>query len=267
MKKYSNLLTAEQICSLLSYHHTIDDRTDARPDVVSKHPRWNVDLWPQQIVKSVLDQVLDYNYIIEEVIFNQSRISFRLHADSGDGDVQTLGHAIIIPLKLNGPSATVFFDNYWLGPSTKFSKVLIKDYEYNLPDKQGQLTHIDDLRTLLAQCLYDPAAVTDFDVNHEFITDLEYLIAARNNQAISKRDNRCYDYTNIVNYQPDGLFPEDIHQQYLDHIPVENLHGLTIDQIANWIVGDVMVFDRTQLHCAASGHIEKIGITVFTQRQ
>ncbi len=266
MKIFQRLLSDREIDSLLEYHWITDDRTDDRPDVRSKHPRWNIDKWPQQIVQQVLDQVLDYTYSVEEVIFNQSRISFRLHADSGDGNLESLGHAIIIPLKVAGPSATVFFDNYWFGPSTKFSRVLIKDYEYNLHNKHGDLTHVDDLRTLLSQCLYDPSSVVDFVVNTDFIKSLEYLISARDNRSISKKDNRCYDYSDVLNYQEEKIFPSDTHQQYLNHIPIENLHGLTVDQIVSWGIGDAIVFDRKQLHCAASGHQEKIGITVFTQR-
>jgi hypothetical protein len=267
MKTYQQIVPPSSIDALLEYHYAHDHRTDARPDVTSKHPRWNIDTWPQQPVKSVLDQVLDYDYSVEEVIFNQSRISFRLHADSGDGNTRTLGHAVIIPLQVNGPSATVFFDNYWQGASTKFSKVLIQDYEYNLENHQGQLVHVPDLRELLTRCLTNPDSVSNFEVDEKFIKTLEYLIGARSNQAISKKDNRCYDYTNIKNYQADQKFSSDLHQQYLSHIPIENLHGLTVDQIVNWTVGDAIVFDRTQLHCAASGHREKIGITVFTQRQ
>jgi hypothetical protein len=266
MKIFQKLISEKDIDNLLEYHWIDDQRTDNRPDVRSKHPRWNVEHWPQKIVQTVLDQILDYEYLVEEVIFNQSRISFRLHADSGDGDQHKLGHGVIIPLKVSGPSATVFFDNYWPGPSTKFSKILIKDYEYNLHNKHGTLTYIDNIKTLLQQCLHNPMSVTDFIVNSDFIKNLEYLISARENQAISKKDNRCYDYTNIVNYQKEKMFSNSMHQQYLNHIPIESLHGLTVDQIVPWNIGDVMIFDRKQLHCAAAGHQEKIGITVFTQR-
>lgn len=266
MKTHAKLLTADQINELLTYHYQADYRTDSRPDVVSKHPRWNIDAWPQHSVKSVLDQVLNYNYTVEEVIFNQSRISFRLHVDSGNGDESTLGHAVIIPLMTAGPSATAFFDNYWYGPSTKFSQIQIDDFEYELFDSNHQKKYVPDLRKLLTQCQVTPDTVTDFVVTDEFTSMLEYLIAARNNQAISKRDNRCYDYTNIQNYCPQKKFSEKIHCQWLQHIPIENLHGLSIDQIVEWVPGDAIVFDRKQLHCAAAGHQEKIGITIFTRK-
>jgi hypothetical protein len=267
MKIHQQLLTIDKINELLEYHRVVDHRTDSRPDVISKHPQWDIDEWPQHIIKPILDRVLDYDYSVEEVIFNQSRISFRLHADSGNGDLKTLGHAIIVPLMIDGPSATVFFNNYWHGSSTKFSKVLIQDYEYNLLNQHGQLTHVQDLRELLHQCLCHPGSVDNFEVSNDFINTLKYLINARENKAISKTDNRCYDYSKIANYQVDLKFPKDVHQLCLDHIPIESLHGLSIDTIVDWIVGDVIVFDRTQIHCAAAGHREKIGMTIFTQKQ
>jgi hypothetical protein len=266
IKTYSNLLTQQDVSQLLAYHNTHDDRTDARPDVVSKHPQWNVDQWPQSIVEKVLNQVLDYDYKVEEVIFNQSKISFRLHVDSGQNNESKNGHAVLIPLYCNGPSTTVFFNNYWHGRSTKFSRKEIKQFEYKLQNKQGVWQHIDDLRVLLNDCLTNPASVNDFVIDKPFLDSLEYLIKARSNNAISKLDNRCYDYTDIVNWNQSLTFDKVLHEQQLSHIPIENLHGLTVDSIVHWNVGNCIVFDRTQLHSAGSGHTEKIGVTIFTQR-
>jgi len=266
MKVFQGLLDHHDIETLLQYHYVRDDRTDARPDVISKHPRWNIDNWPQHVIKNILDRVLPLDYQVQEVIFNQSRISFRLHVDSDDGDQQKLGQAVLIPLSVRGPSATVFFDNFWLGASTKFSRTEIAPFEYQLLDQQGQWRSVPDLRILLKACQEDPEQVKDFVVNPEFVRDLEYLIKARSDQALSKTDGRCYDYTNIINFDETLRFDQDLHQQWLSHIPIENLHGLTIHKIVTWNPGDVIVFERQRLHCAASGHDEKIGVTVFTLR-
>jgi hypothetical protein len=267
VKTYSNILSKENIIELLNYHYAVDDRTDSRPDVTSKHPRWNVDSWPQHIVKSVLDKTLDYDYEVEEVIFNQSKISFRLHADSGYDDNAKKGHAVLIPLYCNGTSTTVFFNNYWHGDSTKFSKVELKQFEYTLPNKNGEWQHIEDLRDLLAQSLTDPSALNDFNVDSKFIDSLKYLIEARSNNKISKLDDRCYNYKNVINYRDDIQFDNTLYQQHLSHIPIETLHGLEIDSVVHWHPGNCIVFDRTQLHSAGSGHTEKIGVTVFTRRR
>jgi hypothetical protein len=266
IKTYSNLISPEDITSLLNYHNIVDDRTDSRPDVISKHPRWGIDPWPEHIVANLLDKILDYEYEIDEVIFNQSRISFRLHADSGRDKNDRDGHGILIPLSCKGICTTIFFNNFWNGTSTKFSKIEIHPFEYTLLNKHGNWQNISDLRQLLHLSLTDPDLITDFIIDEGFIKTLEYLIEARNNKKISKIDGRCYDYTEVVNYDPDLKFDTKFHNDYLSHIPIQTLHGLTVDSLIFWNIGNCIVFDRNQLHCAGSGHSEKIGLTVFTRR-
>jgi hypothetical protein len=175
---------------------------------------------------------------------------------------------VLFPLWLDGPGATVVFDNHWLGPSTRFSRTDISPFRYNLPNKDGKFIEVDDIRILVEQCKTTPEVINDFNVTNEFIAELEKLILIRSNQAgIQKADTRTSDYSNITNFKPDAKFDPDIHQKYLSHIPIENLHGLTVESIAEWNPGDAIVFDRTQLHCAASGHNRKIGISVFTDRK
>lgn len=261
-----NVITTDNINILLDYFNVIDDRSDVRPDVTSKHPRWNVDVWPQDVVKNILDDVLDYDYQVDEVIFNQSEISFRLHADSGNTIKQRNGHAILIPLEIHGNAHTVFFDNYWLKDSTKFSKETILPYSYNLKNKNGEWQMVNDVRILLLQCETEPETVYDFDITEQFINDLHVVIDARNNNHITKTDGRTYDYTDVVNYNKDKLFPKSIQQEFISHISLETLNGLEIEEIIEWKLGNCVVFPRTQLHCASSAHSKKIGITIFTSK-
>lgn len=264
VKLYKNRFSTETITALLYYQSIRDERSDHRPDVTSKHPRWDIDSWPQPPVKTILDQVLDYEYLVEEIVINQSRISFRIHADSGDG--QDLGHSVLIPLSATGPSSTVFFDNYWLGSSTKFTRQPFNPFEYQLKNIVGQWSTVPDLRDLLAKCRHDPFSVTDFLITTEFISELEHLIRARSNQMFVKVDNRCHDYHHIINYRPGWHISKEIQNQYLSHIAANDLEGLSIDKIITWCPGDVIVFDRKQLHAAGSGHEEKIGLTIFTKK-
>jgi hypothetical protein len=266
MQIYQNIVSKNEIATLLEYHYLVDARTDARPDVVSKHPRWGIDQWPEHIIKNVLDQVLDYDYIVEETIFNQSRIAFRLHVDSADGNLNTLGDVILIPLYTQGPSSTVFFENFWLGPSTKFSRHPIPLFEYNLPDTQGNWHYVKDLRELLKQIDQAPDSITWTTVNDKLRETVTSLILARSGRAISQVDDRTYDYSNIVNYDATLEFSTELHQKYLQHIPIENLHGLTFADAIQWIPGDAIKFNRTRLHSAGYGHKEKIGLTIFTKR-
>ena len=124
---------------------------------------------------------------------------------------------------------------------------------------------IDDIRVLLSQCKNDPSRVKHFAVDQTFIDELELLISKRSGAHTEfKADQFTTDYTLIENYRPDLQFDAAIHKKYLKHLPIENLHGLTIDSIVPWEVGSVITFDRTQIHCAGFGHKRKMGITFFT---
>jgi len=263
---HDKVLDNFQIKILLDYFNSDDDTVDARPDVRSKHPIWNKSIWPENIIKQVLDNILDYEYIVEEIVFFQSKISYSLHVDSGKSDLSRNGHVIIFPLALNGIGTTALFNNFWNKDSVRFSKVPLEPFEYNLPNKFGSFTYVKDLRKLLTECVNNPCSVNDFKVTAEFISTLEYLIDARQDKKTSKVDGRCYDYTDMINWKTDIKFDKTIHQQHLTHIPIETLHGLTLNSIVYWNLGDCFSFERTRIHCAGSGHKEKTGLTIFTQR-
>lgn len=210
IKVHKGVLDHKQITTLLEYHYKDDERTDTRTTVRSKHPRWNIDTWPQDIIEPLIKD----NTEVEEVIFNESTISFQVHVDSGYNN--KLAHkGMIIPLKcING--STVFFKNYWYNDAAKF--VRSEDPYRNVKDTLKQIT---------------------------------------------TKDQRITDYSNIEGYN-DKPFDKKIYNLYLTHIPYENLHGLTTDMVVPWAVGDVIEFDRQQLHCASNEHTHKIGMTVFT---
>jgi len=216
VQTYQNIISLEHIEKLLNYHYIDDSRTDSRPTVRSKHPRWNLDQWPQQPIANVLEQVLDKEYNVEEVIFTESTICFQIHTDSGYNN-KPLYKAIIIPLQCDRGS-TIFFDNHWYKDAAKFTR------------SADPFEHIKDKP-------------------EQFVT----------------KDQRITDYSEISNYN-DTPFDRQFYEQYLTHVPYENLHGLTVDSIVPWVPGDAIVFDRTQLHCASNEHDHKIGITLFTTR-
>ena len=205
-----NLLNDSELTTLLAYHYKEDERTDTRATVRSKHPRWDIDKWPQDIIEPLIDD----KSTVEEVIFNESTISFQIHVDSGYKN-PLVNKGIIIPLKCDRGS-TVFFDNYWYKDASKF--VRSEDPYASVKDKEKQITN---------------------------------------------KDQRITDYKNIVGYN-DKPFDNELYNLYLTHIPYENLHGLTTDKVVPWVPGDVIIFDRNQLHCASNEHDHKIGMTVFT---
>lgn len=230
----------EQICNWLEEK---DQYLDVRPDVTSKSPDFNSNNWPKSLITDALNRVLDKKYKVESVIFYKAKGAFRLHVDSANGE-DNLYKVIIIPLKLDGPSSTVVFDNNWYGPSGKFSKQEIPQFEYTL-DLGEQKIYIPDMRKYKTQ-------------DKKVKALLEDLIKKR-----KKIDGRHYNYNKIgnINNKP---FPVDIHNKYMNHIPYENLHGLTVDKIVEWQEGSPFIFDRTQLHCGTNTHTQKIFCTVFT---
>jgi hypothetical protein len=260
---FDNVLDQNDINELLAWYYNGNGDVDDRIDVISKTPLPDK-LWPEHIIKKVLDVVLDCPYKIESVIFFESRISFRLHTDSGDTLDQPIYNTVIIPLQIKGKASTVVFDNYYYGIDSRFSKKEISPFSYNLPDKNGKFIEVDDIRQLLTQCRADPGTITNFNVTTEFINKLEYIVRARSG---SKRIRGCVtDYNQISNYHPDTEFDSAIHNEHLLHIPIENLQGLTVEKVVPWKIGQVISFDRNQLHCAGSGHECKLGITIFTNR-
>jgi hypothetical protein len=260
---FDNVITPEEIQILLDYYYQDDPRVDDRLDVRSKTLHWHDTDWPKQIIKRVLDQVLGNEYAVEVVLFYGSKISFKLHVDSGDGDGRPLLKNILIPLHIEGPASTVLFDNYWYGPHVRFGHTPISPFAYSLPDRTGQLHSFNDIRKFLDLCKLNPEQVPLFDITDDFISALEHIVKMRSSNT-KPPDNYVTGYSNIINYKPEIKFDPEIHKQFLSHISIEDLHGLTFSKLVPWQLGQVITFDRNQIHSAGSGHDFKIGISIFT---
>ncbi len=60
-------------------------------------------------------------------------------------------------------------------------------------------------------------------------------------------------------------FDKDIHKKYLIHEDINNLKGLQVELIFKWKLGDLLIFDRTNLHCSSSNiNKKKLGFTSST---
>ena len=60
-------------------------------------------------------------------------------------------------------------------------------------------------------------------------------------------------------------FDKNFHKKYLSHENIGNLRGLEVDLVFEWKIGDLLVFDRTALHCSSKNIIEKkLGFTTST---
>ena len=62
-------------------------------------------------------------------------------------------------------------------------------------------------------------------------------------------------------------FNPRLHKKYLAHEDINNLKGLKIQMVYKWKIGEVLIFDRTNLH-ASSCNIKKskIGVATFTKK-
>ena len=62
-------------------------------------------------------------------------------------------------------------------------------------------------------------------------------------------------------------FDQEIHQSYLSHEDINNLKGLEVDLIFKWKVGDLLIFDRSHLHCSSKNiNQKKLGFTSSTRK-
>lgn len=273
---HHNLLSQAQCQQLIDYLHTPDERYDARPDITSKHPIWNESEWPQHIVKQALDKILPGNYVIDDVTLMDSKIGLKPHAD-WIGDY----HTVLFALDIDPVAHTVFFKNYITErpsethPAAFISKMPWSPFQYELEDKYGQVCKIEDIRELLQQCKQNPKSVQNFVVDQNFINMLNQLVIKRsqiNTDPKKQNDKTGYvqptprigDYEKWVkNYKSDQKFSKLLHKEYLEHVPIEDLHGLTIDRIIEWKIGSVIHFDSTQIHSASSTHRKKTFISIF----
>ncbi len=62
-------------------------------------------------------------------------------------------------------------------------------------------------------------------------------------------------------------FDQNTHEKYLKHEDINNLKGLEIEMIFKWKLGDLLVFDRSNLHCSSQNiKNKKIGFTSSTKK-
>ena len=56
-------------------------------------------------------------------------------------------------------------------------------------------------------------------------------------------------------------------EKYLKHEVIDNLKGLEVEFVYKWKLGDLFIFDRTNLHCSSCNIEEKkIGLATFTKK-
>ena len=70
-----------------------------------------------------------------------------------------------------------------------------------------------------------------------------------------------------LNLYGDHEFDKKTHSRYLEHEDINNLKGLDVELIFKWKIGDLLVFDRSNLHCSSKNIIsKKLGFTSSTKK-
>ena len=273
---YPNILTEEERKILRNYLDVDDNRSDFRPDVKSKHPRWNDENWPKDVLERALYRIMPNGFEIEEITFRNDKIALKPHTDNGSLP-GTQGKTVMFLLDADPIAHTITFKNYWTGwepMGVFFTRQDWSPFTYKLPNKNSDYTKVNDIRELLEQCKQDPCSVEDFVVNEQFMQELQSLIDKRSLDRLPFADQtkktgyiqpgpRRNNYETLTNYTSDAKFDPEIHKQYLSDIDIEDLHGLEIDNIFEWQERASIVFDRDQLHCSSSCHREKSFVTIF----
>ena len=78
-------------------------------------------------------------------------------------------------------------------------------------------------------------------------------------------NKRSSEHLMLYNQRP---FDEKMYNKYLKHEDLNNLKGLEIEMVYKWRLGDLLIFDRTNLHCSSSNlKNKKIGFTTSTIKE
>ena len=178
---YKNIVPQSVRVDLLRWFEQPDNLVDARPDCVSKSPKWNHDTWPQHLLEPIVNRLHSDAYEVEMTLFcNNISSRFGVHVDSGLGEAhQSIYQTMIIPLSVAGDVGTVFFDNFWTGRCSKFSKrtpveslayqsngdlknQTVSDYR-NIQGYSGRPFNLDTYNRYLSHLDYEDLEGLEFD--------------------------------------------------------------------------------------------------------
>ena len=147
-------------------------------------------------------------------------------------------------------------------------KSIIGDYQMDNPDSKDNLESLG-----LFQESFLPVSLhvdTGFDFNKIIFKQTLVPLSEEGETIIFK--NRFYGCSTTFSINPTELaakgynkrssehinlyngetFDKKIHSKYLKHEEIGNLKGLKVELIYKWKLGDILVFDRTNLHCSSS---------------
>ena len=196
----------------------------------------------------------------------------------------------ILPVEINNKRQKIIKKKWISSFCADMQKMLIKkikrkigNFKLDNPRNNNGLSSFG-----LFQESYKPVnlhADTGFDFNKIIFKQFLLPLSSKGETVIFK--NRFYGCSTTFSIDPRELeakgynkrssehlrifkgkeFDKKKHKKYLKHEDIKNLKGLEIDMIYKWKLGEILVWDRTQLHCSSSNlKNKKIGFTVLTCR-
>lgn len=166
---------------------------------------------------------------------------------------------------------------------TQKLKKIIGNYEMDNPENKEGLKSLG-----LFQESYRPVTLhvdTGFDFEKIIYKQTLLPLSATGETIIFK--NRFYGCSTTFSIDPKELsakgynkrssehlglygnkeFDKKTHKNYLAHEDINNLRGLEVELMFKWKVGDLLVFDRSHLHCSSSNiNKKKLGFTSSTKK-
>ena len=271
-KILKNVISFAEIAELIRFfyiddqHMTYHSWRDYRMKLVPYHHKDT----PKHL-HAIVDRLIDYPYTVnEEVVYQEgSDFTSKLHVDSGPNK-DHYGHVLLIPLTAPGGDAgTVFFKNHLfdhlnINPTFTYGKGPHSAAAWSV---EGVAVYIEDMHELI------PYMNTSGEFTYNGITfvmddKLRRKILAKTSQNKgSYYKNRTDDYPSLTLYDETLRIDDEFVQRFLAHHAPADLVGLTVDQFVPWTLGDVIVFERTVLHCGSSTADGKIGVTVIVDRK
>jgi hypothetical protein len=253
---HKDLITDSDVSALIDYCENEPGLPrDERPDVTNLDLQIDQGHWYQDLLVKICDSIAEEGWSVGRIAFWKSKISWSLHTDTGDGSNESVtGKNIVIPLEWEDGNGTVVFTNRWSGKRVVFSKTIVSNFRVFLPKKDGTFAEVDDIRKL--------NSVENLDITAE---ELEILKQKRT--AKSEHSNkRISDYSVLSEYKDNQLFDPAIHKEYLQHVDIKDLHGLTVDKILEWKKNEIYSWDRQQVHCSTHQHSMKSMITIWLNK-
>lgn len=162
-------------------------------------------------------------------------------------------------------------------------KEAIGDYKMDNPNTKEGLTSLG-----LFQESYMPVTLhvdTGFDFEKIIYKQTLLPLSSKGETIIFK--NRFYGCSTTFSIDPKELsakgynkrssehlnlygsreFDKKVYKKYLAHEDINNLKGLEVELIFKWQLGDLLVFDRTSLHCSSNNiNKKKLGFTSSTKK-